>query len=331
MTFAIRAGALLAVLVLPLAAQVINDPAQAGPDYQVQGEYRGTLPGNKALGCQILAQGKGTFRAWFLTGGLPGDGWDASTPVGIDGTLTGETATFGRDGAWTAQWTAGRLSGKTDKGVAFGLAKVTRVSPTLGAKPPEGAVVLFDGTDTKAFSTARMDDQKRLLALSGPTTRDAWQNFRLHVEFWLPFNPTGRGQGRVNSGVYLQRRYELQVCDSFGNLTAKPRSGDTCGELYRSVPAAVNACLPPLCWQTYDIDFAAPRFDAAGTKTAPARLTVRLNGILIHDNIEVPGKTGSGQVEGPQPLPLYLQNHGSPVFFRNVWLVPAPPAEAPAK
>jgi len=331
MTFFLRATVVLALFSAAVCAQTVNDPAQAGPDYLVQGEYRGTLADGAALGCQVMALGRGSFRAHFLAGGLPGDGWDASPPTIIDGTTDRDTSRFGKDDGWTATWTGDKLSGRTDKGVAFDLAKVTRVSPTLGAAAPEGAVVLFDGTDTKAWASGKMDDEKRLLALSGPVTRDAWQDFRLHLEFWVPFNPTARGQGRSNSGVYLQRRYELQICDSFGNFGAKPRAGDTCGELYRTTPPLVNACLPPLTWQTYDIDFTAPRFDAAGAKTAPARLTVRLNGILIHDNIAVPGKTGSGQPEGPKALPLNLQNHGSPVFFRNVWLQPAKPAEAPAQ
>ena len=123
MTFSRRATVLLALLGSPLltrpsAAQPINDPAAAGVDYKVQGEYRGTLPDGKALGCQVMAMGRGTFRAWFLAGGLPGDGWDASAPVGLDGKLDGEQATFGPISDWQAAWAADKVTGHTEIGRA---------------------------------------------------------------------------------------------------------------------------------------------------------------------------------------------------------------------
>jgi hypothetical protein len=128
--------------------------------------------------------------------------------------------------------------------------------------------------------------------------------------------PVATSQGRGNSGVYIQNRYEIQILDSFG---LAPGTGD-CGAIYRQVAPKLNMCLPPLTWQTYDIDFTAPKWDG-NKKTANARITVKLNGVTIHDNQEIKTKTGAGKPEGPQPGPIQLQNHGNPVFFRNVWIV----------
>src|SRR5262249_22625412 len=137
------------------------------------------------------------------------------------------------------------------------------------------------------------------------------------VEFRLPFRPASRGQSRGNSGVYIQRRYEIQILDSFG---LDPKHDD-CGSIYEQTAPAVNMCLPPLSWQTYDIDFTAAGVDESGKKTASARVTVVHNGVTIHDNAEIKGTTGLGRKEEDKPAPLYLQNHGNPVYFRNIWLV----------
>jgi hypothetical protein len=143
--------------------------------------------------------------------------------------------------------------------------------------------------------------------------------FRLHLEFRTPFMPTARGQARGNSGVYIQRRYEVQILDSFGLEGAE----NECGGLYRQTRPDVNACLPPLAWQTYDLWFTPPRFAADGTKLAHALITVLHNGIPIHWNRPIVAKTGGGRPEGPEPLPINLQDHGNPVHFRNIWLVSA--------
>ena len=128
--------------------------------------------------------------------------------------------------------------------------------------------------------------------------------------------PYARGQARANSGVYIQRRYEVQILDSFGLKGVH----NECGGLYRQQEPDVNMCFPPLSWQTYDIEFTAAQWNAAGEKTANARLTVLHNGEPIHRNRELRNKTGAGKPEGPEPLPIYLQDHGNPVQFRNVWL-----------
>ena len=133
-----------------------------------------------------------------------------------------------------------------------------------------------------------------------------------------PFRPEARGQSRGNSGLYLANRYEVQILDSFG-LDGK---SNECGGIYQRLAPKVNMCLPPLQWQTFDIDFTKAVADASGQKVSATRLTARLNGVLIHDDVEVPGPTGGarGKDEGT-PDVLRLQGHRNFVQFRNLWLV----------
>jgi hypothetical protein len=143
-------------------------------------------------------------------------------------------------------------------------------------------------------------------------------DFQMHLEFRTPYMPQARGQGRGNSGVYIQQRYEVQILDSFG----LDGVDNECSGLYKQTAPAVNMCLPPLAWQTYDIWFTAARFSANGkSKVANARITVLHNGVPVHSNREVTNKTGGGKVEGPEDFPINLQDHGNPVTFRNIWLV----------
>jgi hypothetical protein len=152
----------------------------------------------------------------------------------------------------------------------------------------------------------------------GAITKRKFTDFRLHLEFRTPYMPAARGQGRGNSGVYIQQRYEVQILDSFGLVG----EFNECGSLYRQTPPDLNMCLPPLAWQTYDIVFTAARFDPeTKAKTAPARITVFHNGVAVHDDRAIASKTGAGQPEAPTPNPILFQNHSDPVRFRNVWFV----------
>ena len=196
------------------------------------------------------------------------------------------------------------------------LTRVERLSPTLGRKPPEGAIVLFDGTSADEFDGGKMSDDK--LLMQGCTSRKKLGSGELHVEFMLPWMPNARGQGRGNSGVYLQGRYEVQVLDSFG-LTGEQNA---CGGIYSISKPLLNMCLPPLTWQTYDIDFTPAQFDAAGKKVKNAVTTVRHNGVVIHDHVEIKGSTGGGKPEDSTGGQIQLQGHGNPVFYRNIWVLP---------
>jgi len=205
---------------------------------------------------------------------------------------------------------------KNKDGATIGtLKKVLRQSPTQGAKPPANAVVLFDGTNADGFNGGRMTPDG--LLMEGDTSKQKFQSFTIHLEFRTPFQPYARGQGRGNSGFYAQGRYEVQILDSFGLEGVD----DECGGIYKVGRPAVNMCLPPLSWQTYDVDFTAAEFKD-GKKVNSARMTVRHNGVEIHKDLEIPFATTAAPVrEGPEPGPIYLQNHGNPVRFRNIWLV----------
>jgi hypothetical protein len=194
------------------------------------------------------------------------------------------------------------------------LRKVQRESSTLGAKPPAGAIVLFDGSSADQFERGRLVDENLLAA--DCETKQKFGDHKLHIEFRTPFKPTARGQERGNSGVYIQGRYELQVLDSFG-LSGE---NNECGGIYSIAKPKVNMCYPPLTWQTYDIDFTAARYNAQGEKTSNAIVTIRHNGVVIHDKLELKHGTPGKDPEGNSDGVLYLQGHGNPVVYRNIWI-----------
>jgi hypothetical protein len=186
----------------------------------------------------------------------------------------------------------------------------------MSAKPPAGAIVLFDGTNVEQWAGGRLVEGN-LLAV-GTRTKRTFRNFVLHLEFRTPYQPYDRGQGRGNSGLYLGDQYEFQILDSFG-LSGE---NNECGGYYKFAKPALNMCLPPLSWQTYDVEFAMAQFDADGKKTRPATATVKLNGVVIHDKYEIPGPNGGGGLnDETKPGGIFLQDHGNPVHFRNIWIV----------
>jgi hypothetical protein len=158
------------------------------------------------------------------------------------------------------------------------------------------------------------------LLAAGATSKRKFAGCTLHLEFLLPFMPAARGQARANSGCYLQGRYEVQMLDSFG-LAGE---NNECGGLYEIKSPDVNMCFPPLAWQTYDIDYRAARYEN-GRKVKNAVITVKHNGQVIHRDVELPKATrGAPVAEGTDPGPVYLQDHGNPVRYRNIWLVEKP-------
>ncbi len=314
---------LLACCTACAAQEIIDlDAAKENPDFHVQGEYLGEgilLDGARdKVGAQVVALGSGEFSATVFKGGLPGAGWLRDQPkFAMEGrTEDGVTRLAGRNLSATIQ--DGTMIVTDPEGAErIRLTRTVRKSPTLGAKPPEGATVLYDGSDADHWADGRITDLGTLHAGTtlkeplGPNPRT------LHLEFYTSWMPQARGQGRSNSGVYVDGRYEVQVLDSFG----LEKKHNECGGLYSMRDPDANMCFPPLVWQTYDIDFTPAKYDEAGNKTANARITVRHNGVVIHDDFELPGPTPGGRPEGPNPERLHLQGHGNRVQYRNIWVV----------
>jgi hypothetical protein len=300
------------------AKKTYDDPANVDSDYAYQGEYLGefeSAAGPTKLGIQVVAQGNGKFYANGYHGGLPGDWKRGDTAHSGTGELKDGVLRIGDD-KFMAVIKPEEITIENGEGKKIGtLKKVHRESPTMGAKPPSGAVVLFDGSGVEAFPGAKMSEDKLLIA--GATSKQKFNDCTLHIEFRTPYQPGDSGQGRGNSGVYLQGRFEVQVLDSFG-LEGK---NNECGGIYTIRVPDVNMCFPPLTWQTYDIDFTAAKFDG-DKKVSPAKITVKQNGVVIHENVELTKTTTAAPVkDGPEAGPLYLQNHGNPVRFRNIWIV----------
>ncbi len=315
-------------------------------DFKVQGEYAGEAPGGGKLGCQVIALGNKAFQAVVYPGGLPGAGWDGKNRGLMDGRLDGDKATFqpaagkrrylGRkpeEFSATSKFPpAGHreyhatvspggmaMSIQTDDGKSCELKKTVRESPTMGKPPPEGAVVLFDGTNKDEWRGGRVDRETKALNTDGSdmVTRRKFNNYVMHLEFLLPYRPDARGQERGNSGFYQVDHYEVQVLDSFG-LEGK---NNECGGVYTRADPKVNLCYPPLVWQTYDVEF-TNAVREGDRKVKNARLTLRHNGVVVHDDIEISGPTG-GNRNDPEgtPGPIKLQGHGNPLQYRNIWIV----------
>ena len=203
---------------------------------------------------------------------------------------------------------------------------------------PDGAIVLFDGTDLAQWVNCHGDKPHWKLSvgameitplkghrcpqIQGIKTSKLFNDFQLHVEFKTPAGD------KVNSGIYLLRRYEIQIVNSHGAEIGK----SNCGELYKQKPPDRDMCAKPGVWQGYDIMFRAPRFEknseGEDKKIENARITVIHNGVAIHNNVIVKSKTGAGFSESPAPGPIMLQDHGSKVQFRNIWIIPGKPAKA---
>ncbi len=296
----------------------VTDPNDAGIDYQIQGEYRGqvaTEDGTQAWGAQVIALGKGKFDLVGYKGGLPGDGWKRGDEMlQYSGELQDGKAVFTADQT-VLEVGEGKLTVLVQGNTVATLDKIQRQSPTLGQSAPAGALVLFDGKSLDGWENGKLVDGQYLGA-TNPVTKQQFGDHSLHIEFRTPFMPEARGQARGNSGVYLQGRYELQVLDSFG-LAGK---NNECGGIYTIAEPIVNMCLPPLVWQTYDIDFTAAVYEG-NQKVKYARVTIKHNGVVIHDHLELPGGTPGFRPEGPGKGPLFLQDHGNPVVFRNIWIV----------
>jgi len=212
---------------------------------------------------------------------------------------------------------------------AFKAAKPDDLKDAVGTPPPKGAIVLFNGKDFEHWVKKDGKSEVKWTLKDGTmegvkghgdiVTKEKFDgSFKLHVEFRVPYEPGAAGQGKGNSGVYVQGRYEVQVLDSYGLKSGK----NDCAAIYEVAAPKENVCKAPTVWQTFDITFTAPKFEN-GKKTEPARMSVYHNGEYVHENVEIPvDNTRSGLGGDPAtPGPIMLQDHGHPVQYRNIWLL----------
>ena len=331
-------GTLEAVNVKNVTFTSAQDP-NLSKDFFYQGEYVG-----ETHGAQVISLGNGHFQAVLLPGGLPGNGWDQKNKTLVSGILVensvilknaeGERSYLAQDPSlFSATKSFPPLGHKLfsgsieseimtllgENGEKLHLKKIFRKSPSLGKKQPGNAIILFDGSNKDEWVGGRIDPKTKLLHTDGKDiiSKRKFNDYQLHLEFLLPYRPLARGQARGNSGLYHVGMYENQILDTFGLEGLH----NECGGIYSLQNSIVNACFPPLSWQTYDIDFVNAR-NSSGEKTSNARITAKLNGILIHDGFEIPKKTG-----GSRPDPegtsgsIKLQGHNNPLQFRNIWIV----------
>ena len=202
---------------------------------------------------------------------------------------------------------------------------------TTGAVPPADAIQLFNGRDLSNWTTPdggkpewKVEDGViHVVPRTGDiVSTESLTDFYLHIEFRCPDMPEATGQQKGNSGIFLHGLYEVQVLDSYGiNI---PGTGD-CGAFYEQFAPLVNACNPPMTWQTYDITFRAPRLADSGDVVEKPRATIFLNGSIIQNNIQLLGPTGSAsKIAVVSSGPLRLQDHKDLVCYRNIWAVPLP-------
>ena len=312
----------LGILHAAKPGSAITDPAAAAkdPDFAIQGEYAAYAEidkGSGSHGLQVVALGDGKFQAALYKGGLPGSGAESNEFVLLKGETKGDKTTLKAASGETVVISGDTAIGIKGDKTLFVYDRVERKSPTLGKAAPKKAKVLFGGKKTDRFSDGKKLDGE--LLMEGVVSKDSFGDFTLHLEFRTPYKPKSKpgSQDRGNSGVYIFNNYETQILDSFGIKG----ENNFCGALYRKKPPAVNMCLPPLAWQTYDVEFTAPRFKDR-KKVKNARITTHHNGVLIHNDFELDKGTGAG---GGRPEKekgqIHLQGHGNPVRFQNIWLL----------
>ena len=333
------------VLALALALSVAAVAAQAGqqPDPFLgdwQGEWAKAVQGQpRTVVAQVIPRGEGAYQINIL----PVFDERCTAHAVVQAKVEGGRLRFD-EGGWRGELQGERFKGTGKRGgeqAAFEMTKVTRLSPRLGAKPPKGATVLFDGTNFDHWQANRGDPAaitwqsadgcarvwpplKEHTFGTAIRTKKAYPNFRLHLEFRLPLMAGDTGQTRANSGVIIEEFefYEVQILDSYG------LAGDNheCGSIYGKAAPKVHMCGPPLVWQSYDITYHAPRFDASGNLVKKGRITLDHNGKVIHEDLELPFseravKARRQRPDSRTPGRITLQHHGDPVEFRNIWIV----------
>lgn len=275
--------------------------AKEFPGFKFLGEYT-----QRDTAIQVVPA-EGRFYVSTYQGGFPGGKWDG-------GRIKHE---------WVEEdEIADRL---------LGCEKVDRSTNLDFTAPPADAIRLFEGTTMEHWRYGKMIEG---VLQAGAVTKQTFRDFKLHFECKTPFKPSLplSHPGRGNSGVFALGTYEIQVMDTFGldldkaawNETKIIKKPDTwCGSIYGIRPPTVNVCLPPLAWQTFDVEFTAAQFEGE-TKVRDAVMTIHQNGVLVQDKVKLPSGTGGGP-KGPRPEvaqgPILVQKHGNPVMYRNIWII----------
>lgn len=197
-------------------------------------------------------------------------------------------------------------------------------------EPPSDAIVLFDGTDFSAWESARGGGEVQWSLEDGAmtvtprtgniVTKDSFGSIQLYLEWRAPAEIRGEGQGRGNSGVFFQRRYEVQVLDAYNNETYV---NGMAGSVYKQYVPLVNPSVPPGEWQTYNMIFEAPEFDDEGELVKHGYVTVIWNGVVVQNRVKIKGTTeyiGPPRIAAHGYDGIMLQDHGDLVSFRNIWL-----------
>jgi hypothetical protein len=344
-------SALIASLgLLPAAEGISTDWTQvADADRHLMGDYQGEwldaprghyFEINKPLAAQVINVREGEyFLRFYQEHDMRADPYFEG-----QGKLDGGVIRFA-DKGWNGEvgkdGLKGSAPGPGGSAIRFELKRVARSSPTLGMKAPEGATVLFDGSNFDRWEhgggravswhllengamevrSARNQEERQNGIGGDIQTKESFGDCRVHLEFRYPVEPGKSGQGRGNSGFFLQGDYEVQVLNSYG----LHGWWNECGALYKTRPPQVNAARPPMEWQTYDVDYQASVWKD-GKKVSPPRITVRHNGVLIHHDQEIPHATAhafASRMKEPQgPGPIRLQDHSNAIQFRNIWILP---------
>jgi hypothetical protein len=295
---------------------------------------------NKPLAAQVINIREGEYQLrFFQQHDCRADPYFEGPGKLVDGEIRFNAG--GWNGAVSKDGMSGSGQGHGGDPARFQLKRVTRSSPTLGAKPPQGAIMLFDGsgfdewqhTDGRPVTWSLTGNGAMEVRCAGTAdnrqkgiggdivTKRKFGDCTVHIEFRYPVEPGKSGQDRGNSGFFLQDCYEMQVLNSYG----LHGYWNECGALYKTQPPQVNAARPPMEWQTYDIDYTAAVWQD-GRKVKPPRITVRHNGVLIHKDYEIPHATAhafAARGDEPQgPGPLRLQDHNNEIQFRNIWIAP---------
>ena len=323
----------LSVLLLSVAVVCHADQGASDPFF---GDWQG-----EGLVAQVIPRGGGNYQINLL----PEFDVKCKPLAVVAGRAADGVLRFEQDG-WSGQAQGQQMAGTrpgSRQPEAFVLKPVVRLSPSVGAKPPEGAVILFDGSGFGEWEAQRpkgapteiawelCEDFMRVAPVDRETraghsliTKRAFRDFRMHFEFRLALMADKTGQTRSNGGLVFgdANWCEIQVLDSYG----LEGLDNECGGIYKVGAPAVNMCRPPLVWQTYEIEYRAPRYDADGKRSQPGRISVVHNGVSIHQDAELPDSPAAEQRRktNPDAIPtgrIILHYHKDPVEYRNIWLV----------